>query len=81
LPPNLNVLSVIGFSTVTCDVGLVPENRKSPADAPSDAPGRAAASTCASGRTVAGFCLGSTFEAGNVAPPPKLNCGFATTWA
>jgi hypothetical protein len=78
LPPNRNVLSLIGFSTVTCDAGLVPENRSRPAEAPREAPGLAAASTLGwvSDRTGAGLCLGSAFGAtafGNAAPPPKLN--------
>jgi hypothetical protein len=78
LPPKRNVLSLIGFSTVTCDAGLVPENRSRPAEAPREAPGLAAASTLGwvSDRTGTGLCLGSAFGAvafGNVAPPPKLN--------
>jgi hypothetical protein len=77
-PPNRNVLSVIGFSTVTCDAGLVPEKRNRPAEAPREAPGLAAATTLgwASCRTATGFCLGSAFVAtafGNPAPAPKLN--------
>ena len=70
LPPKRKVLSVMGFSTVTCDAGRVPEKRSRPAEAPREAPVRE------SERTGAGFCLGRDLGAvsfGKAAPPPKLN--------